>query len=49
MRLAVDNNGKYAYVVEKELLGADEKDALGLVRIDLASEPARTTTVSTTF
>lgn len=40
MRLAVDNNGKYAYVVEKELLGADEKDALGLVRIDLASEPS---------
>ncbi len=39
MRLAVDEAGKYAYVVEKELLGADEKDALGIVRIDLASEP----------
>lgn len=39
LRLAVDDEGKYAYVVEKELLGAEEKDALGLVRIDLASEP----------
>ena len=39
MRLAVDSEGKYAYVVDSALAGADTGNALGVIRIDLTREP----------
>lgn len=38
MRLAVDSEEKYAYIVEKNLLGADADNATGILRIDLSQE-----------
>ena len=39
LRLAVDAEEKFAYIVEKNLLGADGDEATGVLRIDLSQAP----------
>ncbi len=39
MRLAVDAEQKYAYIAEKHLAGSEDAGAVGIVRIELASDP----------